>query len=519
MARPRISTRQRLARALNELHEVLGTDRGVVRGPQISNETRVLLLKMGYLREILKGWYFVSDPVVDAGDTTPFYANFWEYLARYLSERFGAGYCLTAEQSILRHAQHNVIPRTVNVMLAVNQSQVQDLAFGHTVALYPGKGRFPEPVHQFMLQGLRCMSAPYCLVNLPPRYFAVYGREVQIVMAQLNDPGALAVLADVNRAGLARLLSGYRQVGRTDFVDAVLSQLKGLNIQIRTDDCPFHAETVYPLGRPGRSPLYSRIHMLWAQHRKAVLTCQPSTAIITDSPEEYLAHVQAVRMEDAYHSLSIERYRVTPELIRKIAEEGWDPLGNEDDMKQVAAMAAKGYLDAFDLVKEDVVQAYTSRETDAPLSSRLFSERHQAWYQRLFNPSVNAGILERTDLVGYRRHMVFLQGSLHSPPHYDYVLDGMEALCECFSQEPDAFVRAVLGHWLFGFIHPYMDGNGRIARFTMNLMLASGGYPWTVIRVEDRNRYMGALESASVSDDIMPFAEFVSGCLAGVQNR
>jgi Fic family protein len=59
-----------------------------------------------------------------------------------------------------------------------------------------------------------------------------------------------------------------------------------------------------------------------------------------------------------------------------------------------------------------------------------------------------------------------------------------------------------------------MDGNGRVARFTMNLMLASGGYQWTVIRVEDRDQYMAALESASVSDDVTPFAKFLSGCVA-----
>jgi Fic family protein len=40
-------------------------------------------------------------------------------------------------------------------------------------------------------------------------------------------------------------------------------------------------------------------------------------------------------------------------------------------------------------------------------------------------------------------------------------------------------VRAVLGRWLFDYIHPYMDGNGRMARFLMNTMLASGGYPWS----------------------------------------
>ena len=48
-----------------------------------------------------------------------------------------------------------------------------------------------------------------------------------------------------------------------------------------------------------------------------------------------------------------------------------------------------------------------------------------------------------------------------------------------------------------------------MARFPMNAMLASGGYPWTVIRVEDRGRYPRALEEAGVEKNFGPFAEFV----------
>jgi len=45
----------------------------------------------------------------------------------------------------------------------------------------------------------------------------------------------------------------------------------------------------------------------------------------------------------------------------------------------------------------------------------------------------------------------------------------------------------------------------------MNVMLASGGYPWTVVPVGDRNAYMNALERASVGEDIVPFTDFLAG--------
>jgi Fic family protein len=86
----------------------------------------------------------------------------------------------------------------------------------------------------------------------------------------------------------------------------------------------------------------------------------------------------------------------------------------------------------------------------------------------------------------------------------------MPALFELLESETEPAVRAVLGHWLFGYIHPYMDGNGRMVRFLMNTMLASGGYPWTVVRVEDRTRYLGTLDSASIDLNIEPFATFLA---------
>ena len=49
-----------------------------------------------------------------------------------------------------------------------------------------------------------------------------------------------------------------------------------------------------------------------------------------------------------------------------------------------------------------------------------------------------------------------------------------------------------------------------MARFLMNAMLASGGYPWTVIRVEDRTPYLTTLDCASIDLDVGPFAAFIA---------
>jgi Fic family protein len=99
---------------------------------------------------------------------------------------------------------------------------------------------------------------------------------------------------------------------------------------------------------------------------------------------------------------------------------------------------------------------------------------------------------------------------MHVPPGADGVRDIMPGFFELLSEEKEASVRAVLGHFVFVYIHPYMDGNGRMGRFLMNTMLASGGYPWTVVPVTQRRDYMASLESASVGQNVRPFAQFLS---------
>jgi Fic family protein len=121
--------------------------------------------------------------------------------------------------------------------------------------------------------------------------------------------------------------------------------------------------------------------------------------------------------------------------------------------------------------------------------------------------------LKARDLAGYRGHQVYIKNAAHVPPPVDAVRDMMPTLFELLAAEPQACVRAVLGHFVFVFTHPYPDGNGRMGRFLMNAMLASGGYPWTVIELERRSDYMTALDEASARGNIVPFAAFVTSSM------
>jgi hypothetical protein len=57
----------------------------------------------------------------------------------------------------------------------------------------------------------------------------------------------------------------------------------------------------------------------------------------------YLHRVDEIYRSDAYHSLSIEGYSVSPEVIEKVRRGGWSPEADEEDRKSRDALAARGY--------------------------------------------------------------------------------------------------------------------------------------------------------------------------------
>jgi Fic family protein len=73
-------------------------------------------------------------------------------------------------------------------------------------------------------------------------------------------------------------------------------------------------------------------------------------------------------------------------------------------------------------------------------------------------------------------------------------------------------VAAAKVHYDFVLIHPFDDGNGRMARLMMNLLLIKHGFPPAIIKTQDKENYFAALRQAD-GGQIAVFAEYIAGCV------
>lgn len=218
--------------------------------------------------------------------------------------------------------------------------------------------------------------------------------------------------------------------------------------------------------------------------------------------KEIKSYAEKTKKYDTYHSSTIEGYKVTQEEIQMLME-GHNNINLGKNKEEIERkMALKGYLDAHEFVVQKIEEDFDNR---VPLSEFIVKEI----YAHLFSPSVEAGILDKKQLTEYRNDAVYIRNARHVPPNYLKINELMRCLVEEVNEIENNAVQAALAHYGFVAVHPYFDGNGRVARLLMNYLLCRGGIPWVTIRVEDRDRYFKALEVAQCDENIEPFAKFL----------
>ena len=140
------------------------------------------------------------------------------------------------------------------------------------------------------------------------------------------------------------------------------------------------------------------------------------------------------------------------------------------------------------------------------LSSRRISEVDAITMHRMFYKDIDP------DAAGlYRTKPVIITGSKYAVCKVERIETEMKKLFQWVVSDRDKYHPVEFAaqlHKRFVFIHPFIDGNGRISRLLMNTALIQDGYIPAVIPPILRQEYVSLLESAHKDDQ--PFMDFVA---------
>ncbi|MBI5274006.1 MAG: Fic family protein [Chlamydiales bacterium] len=153
-----------------------------------------------------------------------------------------------------------------------------------------------------------------------------------------------------------------------------------------------------------------------------------------------------------------------------------------------------------------------------PLKDHLEAVGHAAAYDTLYLLCKNKTILEKhikqlhrlfyfhineKQAGKYRKNKAIITGSKYPLPKPEDLSALMEQLIshmEKIREKRHPVEAAALLHKEFVFIHPFIDGNGRVARLLMNLLLIQENYTIAIIPPTTRRDYIDALEKAHTND-------------------
>ena len=207
------------------------------------------------------------------------------------------------------------------------------------------------------------------------------------------------------------------------------------------------------------------------------------------------------RIKNIYHSNAIEGNVLAVGETREVVEHGLTITGKP--LKDQAE--ARNLAHAIDFLEE------LAGDYSTPIRENDVRQLHELVLKNIHDAAGS-----------YRTSSVEISGSEYLPPSPESVPGEMEEFGEWISRvsvpSEDEFasvkglVSAAAAHTWFVSIHPFIDGNGRVARLLMNLILMRYRYPIGIVSKEDRNRYYDALE-ISQGSDLTPFIALVTECI------
>lgn len=197
-------------------------------------------------------------------------------------------------------------------------------------------------------------------------------------------------------------------------------------------------------------------------------------------------------------------------LVFEASDEHRDPEG---DAKEVA-----NYLEAL---------VYgLNRNPDRPISSQFIRELHTILLQDARGTELSPGDYRVTQNWIGRSHRI--ESARYVPPPPTHVIDLMDDLLAFIENPPldmPAVVRIAIVHYQFEAIHPFLDGNGRVGRLLVVLLLIEWNVldgPWISISEvleQRRGQYIDGLRGVSDEGDWDGWIDFFLRALGDQANR
>lgn len=477
-----------------------------------NSKFKEILLNLSLAYEIRRDTIVLGKP--DTEISMLIHSYFWEILSCILKPY--SPYAITGLAAIHFYLGDESIPNKFDIMTQsssarINLHSISLLALEKNVEFFEQE-QFNKCINSIKTNknyALTIESPESLLVKLRPQYFRDYPQLISGFLKSIDfnlDNLTELLLQKSKPVTYLRLASLFEQIGKKKE-----AQLFKNNIKIMTN-----------YAAPGKSQIlnYSLPPILALPKQISdpsyVIRFRDQLRIYRDKINFYFknlhlnhwrikkikSYAEKTKKYDTYHSSTIEGYKVTPEEIEMLIEgrNNFSVGKNKEEIER--KMALKGYLDAHQFAVKKIEEDFNNRN---PLKEFIIKEL----YAHLFSPSVEAGILQKEKLTQYRNDAVYIRNSRHVPPNYLKIDELMRCLVEEINDIDNNATQAALAHYGFVTIHPYFDGNGRVARLLMNYLLCRGGIPWITIRVEDRDKYFKALEVAQCDENIEPFAKFL----------
>jgi len=191
-----------------------------------------------------------------------------------------------------------------------------------------------------------------------------------------------------------------------------------------------------------------------------------------------------LKVLSTYHSNAIEGNTLSLHETQMVVDYGMTVGGHTLREYQEAANHAQAY--------DYILSLLSDEQKKQPLTQDILLTIHS---------HVMKSILDETQAGQWRVVPVYIRGSNMTPPPARDVPGLMREWLEWVNGpeggQYDAVTRAAIAHHGFEAVHPYVDGNGRVGRLLLNLMLMRDGYPPALVLKDWRIRYIHGLNEAN----------------------